>query len=81
MGWVALLTGIVKVLAEFAGYLGDRQLISAGEAQAVKEGLHEAIARMAAAKKAAAAGDSDDPDHRAWADRVRKRFDGAGRDG
>jgi len=74
MGWIAFIQAVVKLLAEFAGYLGDRQLIKAGEAQAVKEGLNETIARLAAAGKAAAAGDSDDPDHRAWAERVRDRF-------
>jgi hypothetical protein len=75
MGWGAALAGLLKLLVALAQYLGNKQLLDAGAAKAIAEGANDTLARIAAARDAAAA--IEHPATRAdadWADRVRDRF-------
>lgn len=61
MSWLAALKSLLSIVDALAGYLANRQLLKAGEAQAVSKGLreaHDAIARAQAARRAV----SNDPD-------------------
>lgn len=64
MSWLTGFGLALKLLLAFAKFLGDRQLLKAGEATAVQEALEIADARIekarAARRAAAAAGVSDD---------------------
>jgi hypothetical protein len=61
VGWLSLITGLIKLANLIAGYASDRQLISAGEAKAVSEGLDATLKTIDLANraKAAMAGDGD----------------------
>jgi hypothetical protein len=75
MEWLAVATGLVKLLGAFAKWLGDRQLIKAGEAQAIAEGTDAILDRLAKSKQAADAMDAPHgADAGVWSQRVRDRF-------
>ena len=76
MEWLALVTGLLKLASAIAGYLADRRLISAGEAQAVARGTEITLENIDKARRAAdavehpaSAADDD------YANRVRGRFE------
>ena len=75
--WGSLLAGLVQLIGAVARYMGDRQMLAAGEATAIAEGQRETLARIDAARNAAAAMDIP-AGGSTWADRVRDRF-GSGR--
>ena len=61
MSWLSALRALLSIANALAGYMANRQLMQAGEARAVSEGLrkaHDAIARAQAARRAV----NDDPD-------------------
>lgn len=54
MGWFSLLKGLVSLAGRLAKWLSDRQLIEAGEAKAINNGLYDAkkkIERADAARR------------------------------
>ena len=46
MVWVACIQLILKLLSSAVGYLSNRQLLEAGQAVAIKEGLQLTLANM-----------------------------------
>jgi hypothetical protein len=64
IGWLALLTGLLKLANIIAGIVQDKKLLEAGEAIAIKKSLEETNERVekarAARAGAAATGMSDD---------------------
>jgi hypothetical protein len=69
MTWLALLSGLVKLAGALADWLGARQLLQAGQAQAIAEGLKGVLTNVEAAKQARA-GLADGRER----DRIIKRF-------
>lgn len=72
MAWLSLLSGIIKLVSEFARYLGNKKLIDAGAAEAVAKGqadVLESLRRVQAARDAMAT-DSDP----GWSQRVRDKY-------
>lgn len=47
MGWLAIVSGIVKLAGLLAKWAGDRQLISAGESAAIAKGQETILADLA----------------------------------
>ena len=71
MSWLAALTGIVKLVGLIAEYLGRKQLLDAGAAQAIAEGQRatlDTLAKVKASREALA-----DPDT-GRADRLRDKY-------
>jgi hypothetical protein len=75
MNWLAFLVAILKTVAEISNYLGGRQLIEAGKAKALSDGLALTLANVEKANEAAAA--VDDPNS-AHSVRVRERYERTG---
>jgi len=46
MAWVACIQLILKLLSTAVNYLSDRQLLEAGQATAIKEGLQLTLSNM-----------------------------------
>ncbi len=46
MSWIDLLTGVIKLVSVFAEYLGNKQLIDAGEAKAVAKGQSDVLSSL-----------------------------------
>lgn len=64
---LALIQGLISVVAAVAGYLNDKRLMDAGAAEAALKGLRDAdsaIARARAAANAPSVPESEDPDNR-----------------
>lgn len=59
MTWLALLSGIIKLAGNLADYLGDRQLLKAGEHKAVRANLEKILEDIAKARTARRAVKSD----------------------
>lgn len=72
MGWLAVITGLIKLASVVAQWASDRQLIKAGEAQAVAAGNTETLNALAKVQASRVA--LDDPST-GRADRVRRRFE------
>jgi len=53
MGWLSVAAGLLKVIGLIAGYLKDRQLIEAGKAEAIVEGITHVTAMVDDASKGA----------------------------
>lgn len=70
MTWLTLLKSVLSVANGLIRFMGDRQLIEAGEAKNAMAALKKAQTHVEKAKAAQDRIDSD-PDYR---DRVRKRF-------
>jgi hypothetical protein len=72
MGWLGLASGLVKLLSSFFKYLGDKQLLTAGEAMAAARSLEATLEVVTNAQNA-----SDhvrrDPDSD-YSKRLRDRF-------
>jgi len=70
MTWLALVSGLVKIVSGIVGYLGNRQLLDAGEAKGINLGLTKTLAQIDKARAARRAVDhssdsvSVDPDNR-----------------
>lgn len=65
MDWLGLALGLVKLLGAFAGWLHDRQMISAGQAQQVAaelKGQSDALTKALAAREAVRADIAHNPD-------------------
>jgi hypothetical protein len=73
MTWAAIVKFAMQALAAFAKFLGDRQLLTAGQAQALAEGQKDAIERFDRASNAAAQMDAGKPSDPDWVQRVRDR--------
>ncbi len=61
MTWLALAKGLVSIVDGLIGYLANKRLLDAGQAEAAAKGLreaHEAIKRAQDARRSV----SDDPD-------------------
>ncbi len=71
MNIIALITGLIKLASVVAQWAGDRQLIAAGEAQAVAAGNTETLNALAKVQASRVA--LDDPST-GRADRVRDQF-------
>ena len=69
MTWLSILAGVLRLAGTIANWLKDRQLIDAGEAQAIAEHLGGALHNVELAK--AARGKIDDPVERK---RLRDKF-------
>lgn len=52
MAWLQVIQLVIKLAASVSEYLGRKQLIDAGEAKAISEGLHATIANIQKAKAA-----------------------------
>lgn len=74
MGWLSLITGLIKLANLIAGYASDRQLISAGEAQAIVAGNAATLERLEDARKGRDAMSAGDGDSVEWAERVRDKY-------
>ena len=70
MGWLSLVTALIKLANLVVGYASDRQLISAGEAKAAAEGLDATLKNIDLANRAKAAM----RDGGAWADGVHDKY-------
>jgi hypothetical protein len=70
MGWLQIAGVLLKVIDLIAGYLKDRQLINAGKAEAIVEGLQQLTAMVDDAAKGAA-GMTFDTD---WSRKVRDKY-------
>lgn len=70
MGWLSLATALLKIVGLIAGYLKDRQLINAGKAEVIVEGITHVTNMVDDAAKGAA-GMQFDTD---WARRVRDKY-------
>ncbi|MCI0527788.1 MAG: hypothetical protein L0Y56_10145 [Nitrospira sp.] len=70
MGWVSLLTALLKIGGLIAGYLKDKQLMDAGKAKAIVEGMEHVSAMVDDAGKGAD-GMQFDTD---WSRRVRDKY-------
>lgn len=66
MAWVAILRLILEVGSRVARYLGDKQLIDAGEAKAINANLTQSLDRIKHINEA-----RNDPDTR---ERVRNKY-------
>jgi hypothetical protein len=53
-GWLGLIVSILQAVAEVTKFLGDRQLLKAGEAQAIADGLSQTIENVEKANAARA---------------------------
>lgn len=53
-GWLGLIVSILQAVAEVSKYLGNRQLLKAGEAQAIADGLSQTIKNVEEANAARA---------------------------
>lgn len=51
MGWVSLISGLVKLAGKLAGWLDDRQKIESGRARAMRDALNEALEVIEYAKR------------------------------
>lgn len=71
MGWLTLITGLIKLASVVAQWASDRQLIKAGEAQAVAAGNTETLNALAKVQASRVA--LDDPGS-GRAERVRDKF-------
>ena len=69
MTWLSILAGVLRLAGTLAGWLKDRQLIDAGEAQAIAAHLEGALHNVELAK--AARDKLDDPGERK---RLRDKF-------
>lgn len=68
MGWLSLLSGLIGLAKVLAQALQERQMLNAGKAEAIVEGLDHAMAFINDAKAGAAGIDSgSDPE---WRQRV-----------
>ena len=70
MNWLALLTGVIKLISTLADYLREKKLMDAGAAEAISKGqadVLESLRRVQAARDAVAAGDD-------WAQRVHDKY-------
>jgi len=75
VSWLALLSAVIGLISRAVGFLGDRRLIDAGEADAVVRILRATLADTERARRAADAVDNPESDaDRAFAERVRRRF-------
>lgn len=70
MGWISLLSGLVKFASVVAEMLRNKRLIDAGKAEAIVEGLKDVSAFVDDAQRGAN-GMQFDTD---WSKRVRERF-------
>jgi len=70
VGWLSLVTALLKVVGAIATYLQNRQLINAGKAEAIVEGIAHVTAMVDDAAKGAA-GMAFDTD---WSKRVRDKY-------
>jgi hypothetical protein len=52
MGFAAILAGLIKIFGAVAQYLGNKQLIDAGEAKVIAEGATNVIDNLARVKAA-----------------------------
>lgn len=52
MAWLQVIQLVIKLAASVSEYLGRKQLLDAGEAKAISEGLHATIANIQKAKAA-----------------------------
>ena len=73
MQWLAIISGLIKLASALAKWAGDRQLIKAGEAEAIAAGNTETL--NALAKVQASRVVLDDPNS-GRRDRLRDRFGG-----
>lgn len=46
MTWLVLIELVLKAIGGVAGYLGDKQLLDAGKASAIKDGLQSTLDNM-----------------------------------
>lgn len=70
MGWVSLLSGLLKIVNLIAGYVKDKQLIDAGKAEAIVDGTNHVAGMVDDASKGAAGMQFDSE----WSQRVRSKY-------
>lgn len=75
MVWLGLVKAALALVGELSRLLAQRQLIAAGEAQAIAEGVTATLANIDRARSAAAAVEAprDDADLR-YVERLRRRY-------
>ncbi|OQW34126.1 MAG: hypothetical protein A4E20_11875 [Nitrospira sp. SG-bin2] len=74
MNWLALITGVIKLVSALADYLREKKLMDAGEAQAIVAGNAETLKRLEDARKGRDAMQAGDGDSAEWAERVRRKY-------
>jgi hypothetical protein len=75
MSWLTVIAGIISLVCRAASYLADRQLIGAGEAAAVAQGLRDTLDKIDLARRASdAIADPRTAADRDYVERVRDRF-------
>ena len=52
MAWLAIIELVLKAVSSVADFLGNRQLLEAGKAQAIREGLQATLDNMSKANAA-----------------------------
>jgi len=70
MGWISLATALLKIVGLIAGYLQNRQLINAGKAEAIVEGITHVTAMVDDAAKGAAGMQFDTE----WSRKVKAKY-------
>ena len=72
MSWLAIIQLIIKAVAGVADYLGSRQLLEAGQAQSIADGLRATLSNIQKASEVANEM-CDNPDG-PYADGVREKY-------
>jgi len=70
VGWLSVAAALLKIVGIIADYLKNQQLIDAGKAEAIVDGVNHVAGMVDDAKKGAD-GMAYDPD---WAQRVRDKY-------
>lgn len=70
MPWLSLLSGLLQLVNVLAGYVKDKQLVDAGKAEAIVDGMQHVSAMVDDAARGAA-GMQFDTD---WSKRVRDKY-------
>lgn len=73
MSWISIIQLVLKVVSSVADYLGNKQLLEAGEAKAISEGLRTTIENIGKAN-AARSEVRDNPDS-AYSRGVRDKYE------
>jgi hypothetical protein len=74
LSWLALITGLVKLANALADYAGRRQLITAGQAEAVATGCQATLSMIEKARRAENAIDHPSAADDGFAKRVHDEF-------
>ena len=73
MAWIAFIEALLKAISGVVGYLGDRRLLEAGQAEAISAGLQQSLDSIKRANDVKdAMRNNADPD---FSERLRKKYE------